>query len=129
MDARRFALRVKLNKLEHEAVFIQALLCDILKKQGQEYEVVDGCCTVYGSSCWHVWLEDKHGNQIDIHRMIFKEFDIPGFTLTREHIKDAEKDQSTVDLFELYKTDKRAFWKKATKDFLEFKSKCLSSIK
>jgi len=129
MDAHRFALKVKLNKLERESVFIQALLCDILKKQGQEYEVVDGCCTVYGSSCYHVWLEDKHGNQIDIIRTLFKEFDVPGFTLTREHIKDAQKDQLTVDLFELYTKDKKEFWKKASKKFLEFKSKCLMSTK
>jgi hypothetical protein len=118
----RYSLKVKLNKLEHDSVFIQALLCELMNQDGAT--LVEGTCTVYGDSCHHVWIEDKGGLVTDVVRKLFKEFDVPDFTTTKELVKGAHKDQLTVDLFELYQKDKKEFWKKASKTFLDFRSKC-----
>lgn len=125
----RYALRVKLNKFEHQAVFIQALLCELLNKSGVTgATLVQGCCTVYGDSCYHVWVEDGQGVSYDVSKKLFKEFDIPEFVLSKEQIKDAHKDQLTVDLFELYESDKKEFWKKCPQKFLNFRLKCHSQL-
>ena len=123
---RRYALKVKLNKLEHQAVFIQALLCELLNQDGAT--LVQGYCTVYGDSCYHVWIECDGCEPIDVTRLIFKEFDVPNFVLTKDHVEGAHKDQLTADLFELYQKDQKEFWKKAPKKFLDFRAKCRSQI-
>ena len=125
----RYALRIKLNKFEHQAVFIQALLCELINKGGKSNStLVQGYCTVYGDSCYHVWIEDEQGNVTDVAKKIFKEFDTPDFILTKNYIEKANKDQITVDLFELYSSDPKAFWKKASHPFLAFRSKCHSQM-
>jgi len=121
----RYTLKVKLNKLEHQAVFIQALLSELLIKSGVSgATLVQGYCTVRGDSCYHMWVEDERGTVFDVTKKLFKEFDIPDFILTKEHIEGAQKDQFVVDLCELYKSDQKEFWKKASKKFFEFRSKC-----
>jgi hypothetical protein len=121
----RYALKVKLNKLEHQSVFIQVLLSELLNKSGVSgATLVQGYCTVYGESCYHVWVEDDKGTSFDVTKKLFKEFDIPDFKLTKEPIVGAQKDQLTVDHYELYKSDPKEFWKKASRKFLEFRAKC-----
>ena len=121
----RYALKVKLNKLEHQAVFIQALLSELLNKSGaQKTTLVQGYCTVYGDSCYHVWVEDDQGVSFEVTKKLFKEFDIPDFILSKDPIEGAQKDQLTVDLFELYTSDQKEFWKKASRKFLDFRAKC-----
>ena len=125
----RYSLRVKLHKLEHQAVFIQALLCELLNKSGVPgVALVQGYCTVYGDSCYHVWVEDGQGSPFDVTKKLFKEFDVPDFKLTKEPMKGAHKDQLTVDLFDLYEKDTKEFWKKASKTFLDFRAKCHAQI-
>jgi hypothetical protein len=125
----RYALKVKLYKHDQQAVFIQALLCELLSKSGTlQTTLVQGYCTVYGDSCYHIWLEDEHGSIVDITKKLFKEFDIPDFTVTKDVIEGAHKDQLTADMFELYQNDTREFWKKASKKFLDFRAKCHAQI-
>lgn len=119
-----YALRVKLHKLHHNAVFIQALLSEILNKSGKKTFLVKGYCTVNSDSCFHIWIEDDMGATIDVTRHIFPEFNVTDFKLSKDKIKGAQEDQFTVDLFELYEKDKREFWKKASIQFLNFRSKC-----
>jgi hypothetical protein len=122
----RYSLKVKLNKLEHDSVFIQALLCELMNQDGAT--LVEGTCTVYGDSCHHVWIEDKGGLVTDVVRKLFKEFDVPDFKLSKEMKPGLKKDQLTSDLFELYHKDQKDFWKKASKKFLDFRAKCRAQI-
>jgi len=129
----RFALKVKLNKFEHQAVFIQALLCEILNKLGgaTTHKLVQGYCTLHGQSCQHFWIEGPQQEPIDITRKLFKQFDVPDLILSKDPIAGAEKDQFTTDLFEVYEScdaNKKEFWKKAPKKFLDFRSKCHGQI-
>ena len=123
-DVSRFALKIKLYKLADQAVFIQALLSELLNKSGSHgATVVQGYCTVIGESCYHVWVEDDKGVQTDIVQYLFPEY--PDVVLSKDPpIRDPQKDQFTVDLYELYKSDQKEFWKKAPKKFLDFRSKC-----
>jgi len=123
-DVARFSLRIKLYKLTDQAVFIQALLSELLNKSGAtEATVVQGYCTAYGESCYHVWVEDDKGVQTDVVQYLFPEYQ--NVTLSKEPpVKDPQKDQLTVDLYELYKSDQKEFWTKAPKKFLDFRSKC-----
>ena len=125
----RYALKVKLNKLEHQAVFIQALLCELLNKSGVPgATLVQGYCTVYGDSCYHVWVEDAQGVPYDVTKKLFREFDVPDFVLTKDSIEGAQKDQLTVDLFEVYQSDQKDFWKKSPKKFIDFRAKCHTQL-
>ena len=123
-DVARFSLRIKLYKLADQAVFIQALLSELLNKSGATgATVVQGYCTVLGESCYHVWVEDDKGVQTDIVQYLFPEY--PNVVLSKDTpTGDTQKDQFTVDLYELYKSDQKEFWKKAPKKFLDFRSKC-----
>ena len=122
MDPKRFALRVKLYKMETQAVFIQAILSEILNKSGKKTTMVKGYCTSGGESCFHVWLEDDTGEIIDITKFLFPQYQ--DVSLTKEDVPGAMKDQFTVDLFELYNSDKADFWKKAPRKLLDFRTKC-----
>jgi hypothetical protein len=122
-DVARFSLRIKLYKLTDQAVFIQALLSELLNKSGATgATVVQGYCTAYGESCYHVWVEDDKGTVTDVIQYLFPEYQ--NVTLSKEPIEGAQKDQLTVDLYELFKSDQKEFWKKAPKKFLDFRSKC-----
>lgn len=122
----RYSLKVKLNKLEHDSVFIQALLCELMNQDGAT--LVEGTCTVYGDSCYHVWIEDKDGRVTDVVRKLFDGFDVPDFKVSKEMAPGLQKDRVTADLFELYRDEPREFWKKASKKFLDFRSKCRAQI-
>jgi hypothetical protein len=72
-----------------------------------------------------VWVEDDKGVQTDIVQYLFPEYQ--NIVLSKEppvKDKDPQKDQLTVDLYELYTSDQKEFWKKAPKKFLDFRSKC-----
>jgi hypothetical protein len=125
---KRYSLRVKLHKLEKEAVFIQAILCELLNKVGggkPSHRLVQGFCTAHGESCYHVWVKnDATSEDIDIIRYLFPEYQT---FLTQEEVPGALKDQLTVDLYELYASgEQKDFWKKAPKKVLDFRSKCHS---
>lgn len=127
-DIARFALRIKLYKFADQAVFIQALLCELLNKSGTSKgsTLVQGYCTAYGESCYHVWVEDDKGVATDLTKFLFPEY--KNVTLTKEPIEGAQKDQLTVDLYELYKSDQKEFWKKASRKFLDFRAKCHTQV-
>jgi hypothetical protein len=127
-DVARFSLRIKLYKLADQAVFIQALLSELLNKSGsQGATVVQGYCTVYGESCYHVWVEDDKGVPTDIVQYLFPEYQ--NVILSKDQpVGNTQKDQFTADLYELYKSDQKEFWKKAPKKFLEFRSKCHARV-
>jgi hypothetical protein len=122
---KRYSLRVKLHKVEKEAVFIQAILCELLNKVGggTSHRLVQGFCTAHGESCYHIWVKnDATSEDIDVIRYLFPEYQT---ILTQEEVPGALKDQLTVDLFELYESgDYKEFWKKAPKKVLDFRSKC-----
>jgi hypothetical protein len=126
-DVARFALKLKLYKLADQNVFMQALLSELLNKSGSATgaTVVQGYCTAYGESCYHVWVEDHKGVATDLSHFLFPEYKL---TLTKEPIEGAQKDQLTVDLFELYKSDQKEFWKKAPRKFLDFRAKCHTQV-
>ena len=130
MDIKKYALRVKLYKLEKEAVFIQAILCELLNKAiggKPSHRLVQGFCTAHGESCYHVWVKnDSTSEDIDVIRNLFPEYQT---VLTQEEIPGAMKDQLTVDLYELYASGEfKDFWKKAPKKVLDFRSKCHSLL-
>ena len=127
-DVARFALKIKLYKLADQAVFIQALLSELLNKSGTSKgsTLVQGYCTAYGESCYHVWVEDDKGVATDLTQFLFPEY--KNVTLTKELVEGAAKDQLTVDLYELYKSDQKEFWKKASRKFLDFRAKCHTQV-
>ena len=111
---KKYALRVKLYKVEKEAVFIQAILCELLNKVGggTSHRLVQGFCTAHGESCYHVWVKnDATSEDIDVIRHLFPEYQT---VLTQEQVPGSTplKDQLTVDLFELYESgEQKDFWK------------------
>jgi hypothetical protein len=126
-DVARFALKIKLYRFGDQAVFMQALLSELLNKSGSATgaTVVQGYCTAYGESCYHVWVEDDKGVVTDLTQFLFPEYQI---TLTKEPIEGAAKDQLTADLFDIYKSDQKEFWKKASRKFLDFRAKCHTQV-
>ena len=73
-----------------------------------------------------MWVEDDKGVVTDLVQFLFPEYQ--NVTLTKEPIEGAQKDQLTVDLYELYKSDPKEFWKKASKKFLDFRAKCHTQV-
>ena len=123
------ALRLKLHKLENSGIFNAVLFHDTLNKNNSE--LIQGYCTVNGDTCWHVWSRVS-GEDLDIARFIAilkdKEFERCEFKLGTEEPEGAQKDPETLELWELYKRDKGAFWRKAPKKFLDFRSSHLRRI-
>jgi hypothetical protein len=72
-----------------------------------------------------VWVEDDKGVVTDLTQFLFPEYQI---TLTKEPIEGAAKDQLTSDLFDIYKSDQKEFWKKASRKFLDFRAKCHTQV-
>ncbi len=126
-DVARYVLKLKLYKLADQAVFIQALLCELLNKSGSTgATLVQGYCTAYGESCYHLWVEDDKGNVTDLTQYLFPEYKV---TLSKEPIEGAAKEQFVVDLYDLYKSDQKEFWKKSTRRFLDFRAKCHKDLR
>jgi hypothetical protein len=129
MDTHSFLLRLKLNKLHDSGIFTVALLSELLNKQGGVTHLVQGYCMVAGDTCWHVWIEDDEGNVTDILRKIAisrdQNFEMCAFRLfTEPPAHDYDKNQSQLDLWDVYNDNPANFWKSAPKKFTDFRSKC-----
>jgi len=132
MDPMQFALRLRLHKLHDTGVLATILLHELLQKQGQEVSLVQGYLTVMGETCWHVWIEDEKDRPIDLGRMLAcmeePEFEKCFFKLVKEKPDDADikTDPVNVEFWEM--RDRRDFWKKAPKKFLEFRTRCHKAV-
>ena len=128
MDPQQFALRLRLHKLHDTGVLATILLHELLQKQGQEVTLVQGYLTVMGETCWHVWIEDSKGYPIDLGRilacLVDAEFTKCFFKLDKEKpdVQEIREDPANKLIWDM--REDTAFWKKAPKKFLDFRSKC-----
>ena len=127
MDPMKFALRLRLRKLDDTGLYALFLLKELLDRQGwSDLEVVQGYLTVAGETCWHCWI--KRGDSIvDLGRILATlkepEFAKCEFKYTLEKpAGDVRVDEPNVAIWE--RRGDHAFWKGAPKKFLEFRSKC-----
>ena len=115
---KRLALKLKLNKIDSCGIAASILLNEILAKNGYQTKLVQGYCSLNKETCWHIWVEIGS-----------EKFDI-GYTFACLHDNEFEKcqpilhmnlapgaeppktDTETLDDWELYEKDHRAFWKK-----------------
>jgi hypothetical protein len=132
MDPMRFALHLKLRKLDDTGILAVILLHELLLKQGQKnLELVQGYLTVMGETCWHVWIAQNETVIIDLGRIIatLKDpaFENCKFSYSLEKPEgDVTTDEQNLNIWE--SRNDKLFWKNAPKKFLEFRSKCHSRV-
>jgi hypothetical protein len=132
MDPNKFALHLRLHKLHDTGVLAVILLHELLQKQGRNVTLVQGYLTVMGETCWHVWIEDEKGFQIDLGRILAchvePEFQKCEFKFMREKPEGVEvkEDPANVGIWDA--RNEKLFWKRAPRPFLEFRSKCHKAV-
>jgi hypothetical protein len=122
---KRLALKLKLNKIDNCGIAAPILLNEILAKNGHKTKLVQGYCSLNQDTCWHVWVEvvDKCGSlgpeKLDIGYTIAclndKEFEKCNMILHTNLAPGADtpsSDTESLDNWELYEKDHKAFWKK-----------------
>jgi hypothetical protein len=131
MDPQKFALHLRLHKLQDTGVLATILLHELLQKQGQKVTLVQGYLTVMGETCWHVWIEDENDRPIDLGRilacLVDPEFNRCEFKLSREKpAGEVQEDPANVGIWDA--RNEKLFWKRAPRSFLNFRSKCHKTV-
>lgn len=119
MDLNRFALRLKLKKVDGSMVHHVALMINYLRVFGIDAKMVTGFALADGTACWHVWAE---ADQVyDLSNFMFPDLKVglaskvpDGYQ--REDLKDDQSKYITEEnqrLADLFRADEKAFWKEA----------------
>ena len=115
---KRLALKLKLHKIDSCGIAAPILLNEILAKNGYETKLVQGYCSLNKDTCWHIWVQ-VGTEQFDIGYIIAclndKEFINCNMILHLNLAPNSEKPMSnpeTLDYWEIYQGDHKAFWKK-----------------
>ena len=127
MDPERFALRLKLYKLDDHGVYGLLLLHELLLKQGcADLELVQGYLTVTGETCWHCWMVHKGDIVIDLGRLIATlkdpQFSRCDFMYSRERPEATKVHEDPANLQIWESRNEKTLWKEAPKKFQEFRS-------
>jgi hypothetical protein len=106
---KRFALRLKLHKVDGTIVHHNALLRRIIPK-GQ---LVQGYSLCDNEACWHCWVVDAQGEIFDVGKQL-------GIQYTySDHVPEGYKEmehemiEKNKKLYQLYIDDPIKFWKQA----------------
>jgi hypothetical protein len=121
-------LLLRLNKLDNTGILPPILLHELLIHKGfTDCELKQGFISPEGGGyCWHLWIE-KGDDIIDINTDIAchidENFKNLKFDFTYEIPETYDKDDTCVELWEHYNTDKKQFWKKQTMKVKNFRAK------
>lgn len=130
MDARRFALRLKLHKVKGSVVHHCALFQRMLAAQGTSAHVIRGFCVVPQTReiCEHFWVRtDKEGLDFDIGYAVgclqtpeLASVDTILLTEPPDGFTKPDTDPENLRLFDLYQTDPKTFWADAPVEVRNF---------
>ena len=130
---RKLTLHLRLVKLDNSGIYPPILLCELLKHKGfSNCKLKQGFISLANEGhCWHLWIEN--GDQvIDINHEIAchlnEYFRKLKFDLSTEKPEKYDKDDTSVELWELYNEDKRKFWKEQPMKVQNFRSKMFNKI-
>lgn len=133
---KRTALQIKLRKTTGGVIHHIAILKRILDKSVHKTEMVRGFCVIPATkeACDHYWLRDiETGLDIDvgfavaklkspelasIHPVLLMELP-PG--LTRSDQEEILIRDENLRLYELFRSDPKAFWREAPRDVMHFR--------
>ena len=118
MDLKRFQLKLNVNKVS-DPLMGPILIHEHIK----DSKLVQGWVKLPGTkSCWHVWVETKEGEKIDIHTFTME--------VQPEYAYEAEgeydSDRRVLDTWDLYQNSPKEYWKSQR---MGIRSKLLASLK
>ena len=118
MNLKRFQMRLNLNKVT-DPLMGPILLHEHLK----DSKLVQGWVRLPGSKlCWHVWVESKQGEKIDIHALT-TEGQLEYFY---EAAEEFDSDSRVLDTWGLYQNSPKDYWKSKQ---MGIRSKLLASLR
>ena len=121
---KRLALKFRLNKIDNAGIYGPILLNELYAHTDKDCstELVQGYLQITSpgggvETCWHVWVQDSETKKIyDINEMLAMMND-PNFRLCQFcHLEELGSDDANIDeevkeFYEVYKEDKKKFWK------------------
>lgn len=111
-------MRLNLNKIT-DPLMGPILLHEYLK----DSKLVQGWVRFPGSKlCWHVWIETKEGEKIDIHTLTME----GQLEYVREATEEFDSDRQVLDTWDLYQNSPKDYWKSKP---MGIRSKLLASLK
>lgn len=134
----RMALRLKLNKVSGSVVHHVALLKRALETHGIKCEMIKGFCVIPSTreACVHYWVREvETGLDFDIGFKVacLKSPELQAFSpvlleTLPEGVTRSDKDELIIladnqDLFELFHSNEKNFWKQAPQDVKSFSIK------
>jgi hypothetical protein len=135
----RLALKFRVNKIENSGIHGPILLNELFfhTDKNVKSKLVEGCLKIHmpdtmePDKCWHIWV-DVDGELYDINKKlaIMKDagFNNCEFEYTEE-LEGIEKPEELEAQWELYKKDKKEFWKKSPQNLKDFRSKIFNNKK
>ena len=119
MNLKRFQMRLNLNKVT-DPLMGPILLHEHLK----DSKLIQGWARLPGSKlCWHVWVETKEGEKVDIHALTMEgqlEY------VYEKGEEEFDSDRQVLDTWGLYQNSPKDYWKSKAMGIL---SKLLASLK
>lgn len=133
--SKKMILHLRLSKLDNTGIFPPIMLCELLNHKGfTKYKLKQGFISLANEGhCWHLWIEnDDDGDIIDINHDIAchlnEYFRNLHFDLTSDIPEKFDKDETNVQLWELYNEDKKKFWKEQPMKIKNFRAKIFNKI-
>ena len=122
---KRLALKLRLNKIDDCGISASLLLHESIKNS----TLVQGYFTIQGETCWHVVVSHEDtildmGYQLAC--LQDPEFLKCPVSFSRDEPESYKKNDDIIKQWDLYQSDRRAYWKQTSKKVREFRSKLLS---
>lgn len=118
MNLKRFGMMLNLKKISDPLVG-PIVIHEYLK----DSKLVQGWVGFPGTKkCWHVWVETKEGDRIDIHTITME--DQPEYVC--EGVQEFDSDPRVLDTWDLYQRSPKDYWKSKA---MGIRSKLLASLK
>ena len=119
MNLKRFRMTLNLKKISDPLVG-PIIIHEYLK----DSKLVQGWVGFPGTKkCWHVWVETKEGERIDIHTITMEIQ--PDYVYEKEE-GEFDSDRRVLDTWDLYQRSPKDYWKSKA---MGLRSKLLSSLK
>ena len=119
----RFFLKLKVNGLRNPGIYGNLLFYDLYTHHhpSDDVKLIQGYLQVGKEVCWHVWVEKGD----DIFDIIRKSVEGDAdFTYIKDTTpENFESDEEITKQYELYKEDKKEFWKKVPVKIKNFRAK------
>ena len=107
--SKRFALRLKMHKVDCSIVHKNALL----RRSIPDSQLVEGFSLCANEACWHCWVIDSKGEIYDVGKSL--DISYTYSTTVPEGYNEMKHDQleENKKLYRLYIDDQKKFWKDA----------------